>query len=208
LFLRDPSAEQCPDQPLDRDGAAESDGARAALGQLTRELSNPCAICRAVLELRPDCARHAGCCTNGRLPETNTHEKETVVKSNLKALLVGAAMAIAGAGCAHGTSAVEQGRAVRGGGRVGRQARVLMTGPAREVHATGDKPVRWFVADQKAGDDRDCAASTSASLSSESDHARLTVKSGQVLCAAVAAGATDVMWHKLPDADDGLWALR
>ena len=43
---------------------------------------------------------------------------------------------------------------------------------------------------------------------SESARARLTVGSGQVLCAAAASGATDVMWHALPDGHDGLWAVR
>ena len=84
----------------------------------------------------------------------------------------------------------------------------LLAGPAHLVHATGDKPVRWFVADRVNGDDRDCAGSRSAVVLSESVGAQLTVGSGKVLCASVASGATDVMWHELRDGDDSLWALR
>jgi len=129
------------------------------------------------------------------------------VKSNLKALMVAAAMAAATAGCAHGTAATDRGRDVRGMARVGHEARALLVGPAHLVHATGEKPVRWFVADRVSGDDRDCAQSSSALLS-ESAGAQLTVGSGKVLCAAVASGATDVNWHQLPEQADRLWALR
>jgi len=118
-----------------------------------------------------------------------------------------AALALA-AGCAHGTGVPDRARDVRGTARVGHAARALLAGPAHLVHATGDKPVRWFVADRVNGDDRDCAGSRSAVVLSESVGAQLTVGSGKVLCASVASGATDVMWHELRDGDDSLWALR
>jgi len=129
------------------------------------------------------------------------------VKSNLKVLVVVAAAMAAAAGCAHGTATPDRGRDLRGMARVGRDARALLVGPARVVHATGDKPVRWFVADRITGDDRDCAVAMPAALP-ESGGAQLSVSSGKVLCAAVSSGATDVNWHKLPEGDDSLWALR
>jgi hypothetical protein len=139
--------------------------------------------------------------------EQRTQRKENVVKSNLKALVVAAAMAAA-AGCAHGTATPDRGRDLRGMARVGQDARALLVGPARLVHATGEKPVRWFVADRITGDDRDCAVATPAAALPESSGAQLRVSSGKVLCAAVSSGATDVNWHKLPESPDGLWALR
>jgi len=129
------------------------------------------------------------------------------VKANLKVLAMVMGMAAA-VGCAHGTMAPERARDVRGMARVGQEARALMAGPARLVHATGDKPVRWFVAERVTGDDRDCTAAASTAVWSASAGAQLTVSSRQVLCAAVARGATDVMWHRLPDGEGGLWALR
>jgi hypothetical protein len=129
------------------------------------------------------------------------------VKSNLKVLAMAVAMAAA-AGCAHGPVAPERASDARGMARVGQQARALLVGPARLVHATGDKPVRWFVADRVSGDDRDCAGLPSPVALGESAGAQLAVGSGQVLCAAVARGATDVMWHRLPDVADTLWARR
>ena len=132
------------------------------------------------------------------------------MKSNLKVLAMAVAMAAAAAaGCAHGTMTPERATDARGMARVGQQARALLVGPARLVHATGDKPVRWFVADRVSGDDRDCAGTPSSPVTlGESAGAQLAVGSGQVLCAAVARGATDVMWHRLPDGADTLWARR
>jgi hypothetical protein len=92
---------------------------------------------------------------------------------------------------------------------VGQEARALLVGPARLVHATGEKPVRWFVADRVIGDDRDCAAGSGGhAVLSESVSAQLTVTPGHVLCAAVERGATDVMWHEFIEANDNMWALR
>jgi hypothetical protein len=122
---------------------------------------------------------------------------------------LGIAMAVA-AGCAHGPVAVAAtvaaGRDVRGAARVGQQAQALVAGPARMVHATGEKPVRWFVAEKKTGGDADCAAGSGGAV--ESTRTELAVGAGQVLCAAVTAGATDVSWHQFTGSPDALWALR
>jgi hypothetical protein len=123
-------------------------------------------------------------------------------------LTVMAALAMGAVGCAHGTSTSDRGRAVRGGARVGPEARALVLGPAPVVHATGDKPVRWFVVDRVKGDDSDCAGPIASARGFESARARLSVTSGQVLCAMVARGATDVIWHELPEGEGSLWALR
>jgi hypothetical protein len=129
------------------------------------------------------------------------------VKSNLKAVAVAVAMA-AGAGCAHGTAPVNHAREVRGMARVGKGARALIVGPARLVHATGEKAVRWFVAKRVTGDDRDCVAAPAPGALSEAGRAQLTIGAGHVLCAAVARGATDVMWHELSDGGGSLSAHR
>jgi hypothetical protein len=129
----------------------------------------------------------------------------------MKAMLMGLTMVMGmAAGCAHGgaTLASAGGRDVRGSARVGQVARVIVVGPARLVHATGEKPVRWFVAERVSGGDRDCTAPVSAEALAESKGAHLTVGNGHVLCAAVAIGATDVMWHELAEAGDSVWALR
>jgi len=120
-----------------------------------------------------------------------------------------AMMVAAVAGCAHGTTTAENQRLdVRGGLRVGRQARALLVGPSALVHATGEKPVRWFLADRVNGNDLDCANPAAAVALQESVRAQITVGSAHVLCAAVANGATDVMWHQFPERDDRKWALR
>jgi hypothetical protein len=115
-------------------------------------------------------------------------------------------------GCAHGTlvaTGPAQGRDIRGSARVGQEARLIASGPARLVHATAEKRVRWFLADQVIGDDSDCAAAgRSAQRLSESTGAQVTIAPGHVLCAAVAQGATDVMWHQFAETSDNLWALR
>jgi hypothetical protein len=123
-------------------------------------------------------------------------------------LVLGLAMATT-AGCAHGTLATGEGRDLRGSARIGQAARVLLVGPARLVHATGEKPVRWFVAERVSGGDADCAVSSSAQITlSESRGANLTVGAGHVLCAAVADGSTDVMWHEQRETNSNMWALR
>jgi hypothetical protein len=122
-------------------------------------------------------------------------------------MVISLAMAlVAAAGCAHGTGSAQ--RDLRGGARVGETARVVVAGAAARVHATGEKPVRWFVADRVSGDDRDCANPASGTALPESMHAAVTVGTGRVLCAAVASGATDVNWHKFDDRNDNLWARR
>jgi hypothetical protein len=130
----------------------------------------------------------------------------------MKAVLMGLTMVMGlAAGCAHGTATPASaggGRDVRGSARVGQEARVIVVGPARLVHATGEKPVRWFVAERVSGGDRDCASPVSVEPLAESKGAHLTVGNGHVLCAAVAAGATDVMWHEMVEPADGVWALR
>lgn len=84
-----------------------------------------------------------------------------------------------------------------------------MAGPALLVHATGDKPVRWFVVDRISGGDADCAAAGSARSSiAESAGVHLTIAPGHVLCAAVAQGATDVTWHQVIESSPNMWALR
>jgi hypothetical protein len=116
------------------------------------------------------------------------------------------------AGCAHGTLASngEAGeRDVRGSARVGQSARAIVAGPALLVHATGDKPVRWFVVDRVSGSDADCATvrATAAPLA-ESTGVHLTIAPGHLLCAEVARGATDVMWHEVLEPTANMWALR
>lgn len=127
------------------------------------------------------------------------------MKFHLKVLAMAMTVAV---GCAHGTMAPGHARDARGMTRVGREARALLVGPAQLVHATGDKPVRWFVTERVSGTDRDCAGASPPAVLSETAGAQLTVGSGQVLCAAVAHGATDVMWHEIDDRAGGLWALR
>jgi len=125
---------------------------------------------------------------------------------NAKLLGLATMMAVA-VGCAHGGTG--SGRDVRGAARVGQEARALIAGPARLVHATAEKRVRWFVADRVSGGDADCArADASQTVLSESISAHLTVTPGHVLCASVAGGATDVMWHQLAERNDNMWALR
>jgi hypothetical protein len=125
---------------------------------------------------------------------------------NTKLLGLATMMAVA-VGCAHG--APGQGRDVRGSARISQQARALVVGPAHLVHATGERPVRWFVADRVTGGDQDCLrASQSEALLAESVSAHLTVTPGHVLCAAVAGGSTDVNWHQLAENNTNMWALR
>ena len=128
----------------------------------------------------------------------------------MKAMLLGLGLAMAAAaGCAHGTAVTGPGRDARGSARIGQEARLLVVGPARLVHASGEKPVRWFVAERVSGDDRDCAVRTSSGTTlSESMKANLTVGAGHVLCAVVADGSTDVMWHEQRESNDSMWALR
>jgi hypothetical protein len=130
----------------------------------------------------------------------------------MKSILIALGLAMVGAaGCAHGTASVGgDGRDVRGSARVSQEAKLLLVGPAQLVHADGEKPVRWFVAERVNGDDRDCTgAATGQVVLSEGQTAHLTVGSGQVLCAAVAKGATDVMWHEVVAHENGsMWALR
>lgn len=131
----------------------------------------------------------------------------------MKSILLALGLAMVGAaGCAHGTAGMSggEGRDVRGSARIGESAKLLVVGPAELVHADGEKPVRWFVAAHVNGDDRDCAATAAGqAVLSEAATAHLTVGSGQVLCAAVAKGTTDVMWHEVIErADNSLWALR
>jgi hypothetical protein len=130
----------------------------------------------------------------------------------MKAMLMGLTMVLGmAAGCAHGGATLASagaGRDLRGSARVGQVARVIVVGPARLVHATGEKPVRWFVAERVRGGDSDCAAPVAAEALAESRGAHLTVGNGHVLCAAVATGATDVMWHELVEEGDSVWALR
>jgi len=128
----------------------------------------------------------------------------------MKSMLVGLTVAMGlSMGCAHGaTTSGGAGRDVRGSARVGEAARVIVVGPARLVHATGEKPVRWFVAARVSGGDSDCAKPVGGQPLVEAVGAHLTVGSGHVLCAAVDKGATDVMWHEMVEPGDGVWALR
>jgi hypothetical protein len=65
------------------------------------------------------------------------------------------------------------------------------------------------VAERATGGDADCAAAPSVrTLPAESIRAQLTIDAGQVLCAAVATGTTDVSWHQFTDTRDALWARR
>lgn len=116
------------------------------------------------------------------------------------------------AGCAHGRLACEgdaRARDMRGSARVGQAARAIVAGPALLVHATGDKPVRWFVVDRVSGGDADCAAAGSIPAPlAESTGVHLTIAPGHLLCAAVARGATDVMWHQVLETTSNMWALR
>jgi hypothetical protein len=126
----------------------------------------------------------------------------------MRTILISLAITLAAAaGCAHGTPG-GQGRDLRGGTRVGETARVVLAGSAARVHATGEKPVRWFVADRVKGDDHDCASPASGTVLPVSTRATVTVEAGRVLCAAVASGATDVNWHQFDDNNVNLWALR
>jgi hypothetical protein len=132
----------------------------------------------------------------------------------MKTVLIGLGLAmVAATGCAHGNMNVAgtvEGRDVRGSAQVGQQARVLVVGPAHLVHASGEKPVHWFVAQKSTGGDADCAAARGTTTAlPESTRAHLAIDAGQVLCAAVAAGATDVSWHQFNnDGGDSLWARR
>src|SRR5262245_44036404 len=126
------------------------------------------------------------------------------------AKLLGLTMMVAVAvGCAHGPTGLGAGggRDVRGAIHVGQQARARVVGPAHLVHATGEKPVRWFVADRVSGDDADCARASAGAVLTEATSAHLTVTPGHVLCAAVGDGSTDIAWHQLAERNDNMWAL-
>jgi hypothetical protein len=126
----------------------------------------------------------------------------------MKSKLMGVVTAMAATvGCAHGS--MGEGRDVRGSAIVTQAARALVVGPARLVHATGEKPVRWFVADRISGTDQDCTrAPASQMMLAESVSAHVTVTPGHVLCAAVDGGQTDVNWHQLAESNHNIWALR
>jgi hypothetical protein len=131
----------------------------------------------------------------------------------MKTTLLGLAMVLgATMGCAHGTLVPDgpaQEREMRGSAHVGQQARVIVAGPAPLVHATGEQPVRWFLAHRISGGDGDCAAAgASPSLLSESSGVHLTIAPDHVLCASVAQGTTDVRWHQDAESSRNLWALR
>jgi hypothetical protein len=131
----------------------------------------------------------------------------------MKGLLLGLATAVAlMTGCAHGTLGGDspgQKQHLSGSARIGHEARVIVAGPALLVHATGEKPVRWFVAERVSGGDSDCAAArSSVSVLSESTGVHVTITSGHVLCASVARGATDVNWRATVESTPNLWALR
>jgi hypothetical protein len=115
------------------------------------------------------------------------------------------------AGCAHQglvTDGSAGERDARGSAHVGHQARAIVAGPARMVHASGEKPVRWFVVDRVSGGDSDCLAPGAAGAPlSESTGVHTTIAPGHVLCAAVAQGATDVTWHRFGESP-AMWALR
>lgn len=131
----------------------------------------------------------------------------------MKTTWLGLAVTIAWTlGCAHRPvvpDGAAQERDLRGSTRVGHQARAIVAGPVLLIHASGDKPVRWFVADRVSGGDSDCTGPRSpASTLAESTGVHLTIAPGHVLCAAVAQGATDVTWHRVVDTTATLWALR
>lgn len=134
----------------------------------------------------------------------------------MKTTLLGLFMTMAAmTGCAHQTlvsSWPPPDRDLRGSARVGHDARMIVAGPAVLVHATGEKPVRWFVVERVSGGDQDCAAvrSTPAAASPlvESTRIHVTVAAGHLLCAAVAQGATEVTWHQVVDTTAKMWALR
>ncbi len=131
----------------------------------------------------------------------------------MKMTVLGLAMSVGlSMGCAHGRAVpgdLAQTRELRGSARVGHEARAIVAGPALMVHATGDKPVRWFVAPRVSGGDVDCVAGRpAAELLPEATAVHLTIAPGQLLCAAVARGATEVMWHQVVEHTTNLWALR
>ena len=118
----------------------------------------------------------------------------------LTRLLGLAAILGAAAGCAHGTAVSAgpaPGRQLGGAARVGQEARVIVTGPALLVHATGDRSVRWFLVQRVSGGDGDCAAPRASSfLLPESSSVHLTIAPDHELCASVAQGTADVIWHQ------------
>jgi hypothetical protein len=142
-------------------------------------------------------------------PADDETKGDEVMRTMLLGLTVAMGLTM---GCAHGTlvtGAPTDARDVRGSTRVGRAARLIVAGPARLVHATGEKPVQWFVADRVSGGDGDCtAARAAARVLSESTRTQVTIAPGHVLCAVVASGATDVMWHQFVAPTDNMWALR
>ncbi len=115
-------------------------------------------------------------------------------------------------GCAHGTlgtAGPSETRDRRGSTWVGQTARAIVAGPAQMVHAIGERPVRWFLADRVTGGDGDCATpSAAAPVLSESPGTQVTIAPGHVLCAVVDKGSTDVMWHQFVVPADNMWALR
>lgn len=120
----------------------------------------------------------------------------------MRSLLVGTALATLAtvAGCANGLNAGgAQDR--RGSLRVTSQPRVLVVGPASQVHTSvdGGKPVALFVVAAVNGDDRDCAALGARAVAPPAAEVRhqVRVPEGSELCASAdrLSAPTDVLWH-------------
>jgi hypothetical protein len=129
--------------------------------------------------------------------------KGEVMKLTLMAL--GLAMA---AGCAHGSAVRSAATELRGSVRVADSGRMLLAGPAEDVHASvdGPRPVSLFLVDRVHGDDRDCRSTTYAQMVSTTAHIEVGAK--QELCATSSGGPAFVLWHAFVGERNSLWALQ
>ncbi|HSS37889.1 MAG TPA: hypothetical protein VLT58_03895, partial [Polyangia bacterium] len=90
-------------------------------------------------------------------------------------MVLGLAMA---AGCAHGSTTRSQTNELRGSAQVDAGGRMLVAGPAGNVHASVDGPqeVKLFLVDRVHGDDRDCHAMLYAQWVTNSAHVEVGAK--------------------------------
>ena len=140
------------------------------------------------------------------------------MESTLRTFVVVIVAAAAGAGgCAHAWNAPEGQREARGSLRLAAgDARLLVTGPASQVHAnvSDGRPVALFLANVVNGDDADCAvAAARATGVASAPTRRLQVPAGQVLCAvspaAVPSSApAELLWHARREPVSNPVALR
>jgi len=119
--------------------------------------------------------------------------------SLMRAMMLAAALALP-AGCAHRWGEQAATRDVRGSMDLAGAARLLLSGPAVDLHANVDRedPIALYVVDRVSGDDRDCArpalAGAATIVTQMGSH--LELAAGRELCAMpTRQGTREVLWH-------------